>query len=352
MTGCKAMAVSPTPKPTPENSLLHSPPPGAARLTKPVNPARAGIDALFPTDPPLPLGVAYSGGADSTALLLAANERWPGQVHAFHVHHGLQAAADDFVRVSESLCSQAGLPLHVIAADARHAPGESPEDAARRARYAALAASAAARGMRGLLLGQHADDQVETMLLALSRGAGLPGLSAMPAQFERGGMAFYRPLLQIPCAVLREWLVRQPIEFVDDPTNTDERYTRNRIRARLLPALAQAFPQFRATFARSARHAAQAQAVLLEVAAQDLAAVGSPPVIRALQGLSPARQANLLRHWLLQQQATPSAAQLEQLLHQVAACTTRGHRIHLKVATGHVTRQGGSLHYAAAPAGG
>lgn len=330
---------------------MHSPPPGAARLKKPVNPARAGIDAFFPADPLLPLGVAYSGGADSTALLLAASKRWPGQVEAFHVHHGLQTAADEFVRVCESVCQQLGVVLHVIRANARHAPGESPEDAARRARYAALAASAAARGMRGLLLGQHADDQVETLLLALSRGAGLPGLSAMPARFERGGMVFYRPLLQIPCAVLRDWLVRQPVEFVDDPTNTDERYTRNRIRARLLPALHQAFPQFRATFARSARHAAQAQAVLVEVATQDLATAGNPPAIKALQALSPARQANLLRHWLLQQQATPSAAQLDQLLHQVAACTTRGHRIHLKVATGHVTRQGASLHYAAAPAG-
>lgn len=345
------MAVSPTPKPTPANNLLRSRPPGAARLEKPVNPASAGIGALFSCDPPLPLGVAYSGGADSTALLLAAAERWPGRVEAFHVHHGLQAAADEFARVCASVCRQSGVPLHVIPANARHAPGESPEDAARRVRYAALATAATARGMHGMLLGQHADDQVETLLLALSRGAGLPGLSAMAARFERGGMAFYRPLLQLPSAVLREWVVRQPFEFVDDPTNADERYTRNRIRARLLPALAQAFPQFRTTFARSARHAAQAQAVLAEVAAQDLAAAGNPPALMALQALSTARQANLLRHWLLQQQATPSAAQLDQLLHQVAACTTRGHRIHLKVAGGHVTRQGGFLRYDAAPTG-
>ena len=343
------MAASPTPKPTPAHSLLHSPPPGAARLKKSVNPARAGIDALFSSDPLLPLGVAYSGGADSTALLLAASERWPGQVEAFHIHHGLQAAADEFVRVCELVCQQLGVVLRVIPADARHVSGESPEDAARRARYAVLAASAARRGMHGLLLGQHADDQVETLLLALSRGAGLPGLSAMPARFERSGMVFYRPLLQLPSAVLRDWLVRQPIEFVDDPTNTDERYTRNRIRARLLPALAQAFPQFRATFARSSRHAAQAQAVLVEVAAQDLAAAGNPPAIKVLQGFSPARQANLLRHWLGLQHATPSAAQLEQLLRQIVACTTRGHRIHLKVAAGHVTRQGVSLHYEAGP---
>lgn len=345
------MAVLPTPKLTPANSLLPLQPPGADSRKTSVNPALAGIDSLFPADPLLPLGVAYSGGADSTALLLAASERWPGQVEAFHVHHGLQAAADNFVQVCESVCKQARLPLHVIRTNARHAHGESPEDAARRARYVALAASAAARGMHGLLLGQHADDQVETLLLALSRGAGLPGLSAMPVQFERGGMVFYRPLLQLPSAVLRDWLGQQSMAFVDDPTNTDERYTRNRIRARLLPALAQAFPQFRVTFARSARHAAQAQTILAEVAVQDLATVGNPPAITALQGLSLARQANLMRYWLLLQQATPSAAQLDQLLHQVAVCTTRGHRIHLKVATGHVTRQGHSLHYAATPTG-
>ena len=322
---------------------------GADSSVNPVNPALTGLHSLFQALTPLPLGVAYSGGADSTALLLAAAGRWPGQVQAIHIHHGLQAAADDFVRVCESVCAKAGVPLHVVQIDARHSAGESPEDAARRARYAALAAAALAQGMEGVLLGQHADDQVETLLLALSRGAGLPGLSAMPVQFERGGVMFYRPLLQTPSAVLRQWLVQQQIPFVDDPSNTDERYTRNRIRARLLPVLAQVFPQFRATFARSARHAAQAQAVLIEVAAQDLVAIGTPPAIKALQALSAPRQANVLRHWLLLQHATPSAAQLAQLLHQIAACSTRGHQIHLKVAEGHVTRLGLHLHFTAAP---
>jgi tRNA(Ile)-lysidine synthase len=347
MTGCKAMAALPTPKLTSVNKTRPQPM-GANSSVNPVNPALTGIDSLFPALAPLPLGVAYSGGADSTALLLAAAGCWPGQVQALHIHHGLQAAADDFVRVCTAVCTKVGVPLHVVQVDARHASGESPEDAARRARYAALAAATLAQGLKGVLLGQHADDQVETLLLALSRGAGLPGLSAMPARFERGGVMFYRPLLQTPAASLREWLVQQQIPFVDDPTNLDERYTRNRIRARLLPALTQAFPQFRTTFARSARHAAQAQAVLLEVAAQDLAAVGMPPVIKALQSLSAPRQANMLRHWLLLQHATPSAAQLDQLLHQVAACTTRGHQIHLKVATGHVTRLGDKLHYTTA----
>ncbi len=354
MNACKAMADSPTPKLTPANKPSVAAPavprPAPEDVLQAVNPALAGISSPFFDALAGPLGVAYSGGADSTALLLAAAQRWPGQVHALHIHHGLQAAADDFVRVCESVCADAKVPLHVVAVNAGHVSGESPEEAARRARYAALALAAKAHGLCGVLLGQHADDQVETLLLALSRGAGLPGLSAMPAEFERGGVMFYRPLLQIPARSLREWLVQQKLAFVDDPSNIDERYTRNRIRARVLPALAQAFPQFRETFARSARHAAQAHDLLLEVARQDLAAIGAPPPIKSLQALSQPRQANVLRYWLLQHQATPSAAQLDQLLLQIAACTTRGHHIHIKVACGHVTRLGGVLHYTAAAA--
>ncbi|MBI2728965.1 MAG: tRNA lysidine(34) synthetase TilS [Polaromonas sp.] len=336
------MAASPTPKPT--RNKLPAPP----AINVPVNPAAAALSlgVRIPTFPPNSSGlaVAYSGGADSTALLLAAAAHWPGQVHAIHIHHGLQAAADDFVRVCEAVCAGINVPLHVVRVDASAATGESPEDAARKARYKALAAKALRLGVSGVLLGQHADDQVETLLLALSRGAGLPGLSGMGPQFEREGMQFYRPLLETSAAELRAWLVQQKIPFVDDPTNTDERYTRNMIRARLLPALDGAFPQFRETYARSARHAAQAHELLVEVAAEDLVKVGSPPAIKSLQALSKNRQANVLRYWLLGVHgATPSAAQLEQLLSQIAACTTRGHQIDIKVATGHVTRIGAVL---------
>lgn len=312
-------------------------------------------DALRVFSPQLPVAVAYSGGADSTALLLGCADKWPGQVRAVHVHHGLQAAADQFASHCEAVCAQLHVPLRVVRVMARHAPGDSPEDAARKARYEAFRALAheawAQQAIKSIALAQHADDQVETILLALSRGAGLPGLSAMPAHWQRDGLDYHRPLLQVPAPEIRAWLARRGAAFIEDPSNTDERFTRNRIRARLLPALAQAFPQFRETFARSARHAAQAQAVLLEVAREDLQLLGSPPEIRALQLLSGPRQANALRHWLLDaHQATPSAAQLDQLLAQVAACTTRGHRIHLKVAHGHVTRAGAHLHYSAAPA--
>ena len=124
----------------------------------------------------------------------------------------------------------------------------------------------------------------------------------------------------------------------------DERYTRNRIRAQLLPALQATFPAFRETFARSAANAAQVDGLLQEIAQQDLAGVGTPPQITALQGLSRARQANVLRHWLRSaHHTTPAAAQLGELLDQLAACTTRGHRIHIKVGRGFVVRAGQHL---------
>lgn len=323
------MAASPTPRPTPAEAAD--------------DPLLAPLKAL---DPPLPLGVAYSGGADSSALLRAAALCWPGQVQAIHVHHGLQAAADAFTEHCRRTCDELGVALRVRHVDARHRAGESPEDAARVARYRALAGAAREAGLSCVLLAQHADDQAETLLLALSRGAGLPGLAAMPARFERHGMAFLRPWLQLPGARLRAWLGGQGAGFVDDPSNADTGYTRNRIRHQLLPALEQAFPSFRDTFARSARHAAQAQALLDEVAADDLAAMGDEPVITRLQGLSRARQANLLRHWLRSRHGTTaSAAQMEELLDQVADCTTRGHRLRIKAGAGFAVRDGAVLRF-------
>lgn len=308
-------------------------------------------EAIAAFAPTLPLAVAFSGGADSTALLAACALRWPGQVCAFHVNHGLQAAAAEFERHCAALCERVAVPLYVLRVDARHASGDSPEDAARRARYGALASlvsTAAERGdvVASLALGHHADDQVETLLLALSRGAGLRGLSAMPASAVRHGVPMHRPLLQVGASDIRAWLTRRGLPWIDDPTNTDSRYTRNRIRAVVLPALEQAFPQFRTTFGRSAAHVAQGQELLDELAAQDLDAVGVPPRIAGLQALSPARQGNLLRYWLARHHAcAPSTAQLEEVLRQIAACRTRGNGISLKVAGGWLERVGDILRW-------
>jgi tRNA(Ile)-lysidine synthase len=165
----------------------------------------------------------------------------------------------------------------------------------------------------------------------------------MPSRLVRDGVTYHRPWLQASGAGLRDTLRRLGQPWVEDPTNQDVRYTRNRIRAQLLPVIEAAFPAFRDTFARSAAHAAQAQEILQEVAELDVQAVGDPPQITALQGLSVARQSNVLRHWLVQQKQPASTAQLHALLAQVKACTTRGHQINIKVGRGFVRRDGAVL---------
>ncbi len=323
-----------------------------------------------------PILVAYSGGADSTALLLMALDAAPGKVSAVHVHHGLQAAADDFAAHCEAFCSGRGVPITVLKVNAKAATGQSPEDAARKARYTAIseyvlkknspvagieyAQSAIELGVDvpTVLLAQHADDQVETLLLALSRGAGVDGLAGMAARFERYGVQWARPFLEpkhfMGSQQIRAWLAQRGLSarepgsanlgqgWVEDPTNQAQDFTRNRIRAQLLPALAQVFPQYRETFARSARNMAQAGELLAQSAMDLVAIVGIPPQIKAMQALPRMQQANYLRYWLkTQHSAMGSEAQINELLDQIAACTTRGHQIRIKVAQGFVVREKG-----------
>jgi tRNA(Ile)-lysidine synthase len=332
----------------------------------------------------VPLVVAYSGGADSTALLLMTLDATPRQykhlVKAVHVHHGLQDAADDFAAHAQTFCAARDVPLTVLRVKAHAANGQSPEDAARRARYAAiseyvlkpnraLADTQRAQGATEsianqpmVLLAQHADDQVETLLLALSRGAGVDGLAGMAAQFERYGVQWARPFLSeslfMGAGQIRAWLAERGLKargpgsanlgqgWVEDPTNQSMQYTRNRIRAQLLPVLCEVFPRYRETFARSARNMAQASELLAQLATDLIAIVGQPPQIKALQSLPPASQTNYLRHWLKRQHHTMgSEAQMNELLSQIAACTTRGHKIRIKLGSGFVLRDGDVLRF-------
>ena len=241
------------------------------------------------------------------------------------------------------------MPLRIQAVQAFHSPGQSPEDAARIARYQGLLALAEGSEQQphlpSIALAQHADDQIETLLLALSRGAGVAGLSAMPMSWSRAGIAFCRPLLHVAGVTIRDWIADEQIACIQDPSNADERFTRNRIRARVMPVLQAAFPQLLDTWSRSAAHAAEAQNLLDEIARDDLDQIlrvhDHLPLIKALQTLSLQRQANALRHWLKTAYGViPSTAQLHELQRQIAACTTRGHRLHIKVGAGFLKRSG------------
>lgn len=313
------------------------------------------------------LAVAFSGGADSTALLLGAlrlclqginatparfERPFPHRIVALHVHHGLQASADAFASHCTGLCQSlqktiippikletAVLPVQVVCAQ-----GESVEAQARQARYRALAQAAQTAGARAVLLGHHAGDQAESVLLALSRGSGMAGWAGMAANFVRHGMRFARPLLHLEQKTLKQWLQTHQIPWVDDPSNTDQRFTRNCLRHTALPLLEEHLPGFGHSLVRSARLAAQADALLQDLAQMDLQQVGNPPQIARVRQLPALRQANVLRHWLKQEYAAiGSESQLLALQRVLAACTTRGHRIHIKVGGGFVEHNGSEL---------
>ena len=245
------------------------------------------------------LCVAFSGGADSTALLAAAaalRSRHRLTLRALHVDHALQPAAPAMARAARATARRLAVPCRVIAAPVTVARGESPEAAARTVRYAALQAQLAPG--EWLLLAQHQDDQVEALLLQLLRGAGVAGLAAMPA---RAG-PLLRPLLEVPRTELLAYLRRRSLPWTDDPSNADERFARNFLRRRVLPTLRERWPGIGAAVARSAALAAEARGLLACRAEEQLrdAHVGPSLAVSALRRMPAADRNNALRYWLEQ----------------------------------------------------
>ncbi|WP_212801941.1 tRNA lysidine(34) synthetase TilS [Pseudomonas sp. St290] len=252
--------------------------------------------------------IAFSGGLDSTVLLhllasLAKNQTLP-PLSAIHIHHGLQAVADAWPDHCRSVCNALGVPLEVVSVQVQ--PGASIERAARDARYGAFVA--ALRSNEVLLTAQHRDDQAETLLFRLLRGAGVRGLAAMPRQRPLGQGCLLRPLLDVSRAELEAYATQQGLSWIEDPSNDDHRYARNYLRQRVFPVLAEQWPQASATLARSAAHMGEAQGLLDDLARIDLAQAAPPDAfdwlglqslaLAPLRALSPARQRNALSHWL------------------------------------------------------
>lgn len=222
---------------------------------------------------PLRCAVAWSGGLDSTVLLhlmLALRRAHPRrlQVRAVHVDHHLQEAAAQFRAHCVRWARRWRVPLAVLDAEVRLGRGASLEEAAREARQRCWRATL--RQDEWLLLAQHADDQVETTLLALLRGAGPAGLAAMPQVATLGAGKVVRPLLMQPRAALRDYARLHQLPHVEDPTNDELRFDRNFLRAEVVPRLRQRWPGITTAVPRSARHCAAAAAVLARDAAHDL----------------------------------------------------------------------------------
>ena len=265
------------------------------------------------------VAVAYSAGRDSSALLHAAVSAAAGQgghVVALHVHHGLSANADAWAAHAEAQCRQwagDGLPLSFVCQRlaGRPARGESVEAWAREARYRALRDMALASGTRVVVLAHHRRDQAETLLLQALRGGGLAGLSAMSRSIEREGITWVRPWLDRSRADIDRYVSEHGLAYVDDDSNGDPRFARNRLRLQVWPALVEAFPQAEASLAMAAGWAQEAAQCLAELAEQDLAVVEGPSGLRVpvWSGLGPARRSNVLRAWLKAQtgQAAPAS---------------------------------------------
>lgn len=292
----------------------------------------AGSATLGDPAPRRVIAVACSGGRDSTALLHAtasAARSFGVRVVALHIHHGLSAHADAWLaQLREQVTEWAaqGLPVefvHERLTDAP-APGDSTEAWARAGRYEALQRLALAAGADLLLLAHHRRDQAETFLLQALRGAGVAGLSSMPRAQWRDGVCWARPWLDHPREAIEAYVHEHKLSFVDDNSNGDPRFARNRLRQTLWPALMAQGAGAETALARAAGWAQEAAELQREVAEDDLAqwADASGLAQAMLTSLSPARATNALRAWLhrVSGRAAP-ATLIRRLLDEAPAAT-------------------------------
>lgn len=253
--------------------------------------------------------LALSGGVDSVVLLHLLQPlrvKLGFALAAMHVNHQISPQAAGWADFCSDLCAQYDIPLSVKKVHVARRSKFGLEAAARAARYQAFAEL----DCDVLLLAHHLDDQVETLLQNLLRGSGLAGAAGMPEtrlQGDETGMLLARPLIEVPRATLLAYARQHDLSWVEDESNTDTAFTRNFLRHEVLPVVERRFPAYRETMARAARHFAEADTLLDELAALDLAQLlhAEKLHLAALAQLSPARAMNALRVYL-QQQGVPA----------------------------------------------
>ncbi len=249
--------------------------------------------------------IAYSGGLDSHVLLHAIHSvrsDLDADIYALHVNHGLNKEAHKWAKHCELICKHFDIDLVQLKIEETCPKGESLEAWARNKRYALIATKVANGGV--LLTAHHRDDQAETLLLQMMRGAGITGLAAMPSLINRDGMTHLRPLLNVSRKQLQDYAETHRLSWIQDSSNEDLGFDRNYYRHEILPRLQQRWPNVTETLSRAAKHQAEAMMLLEEFADLDLDAckglsndrLNLEQVLR----LSSARQSNLIRHWLRQ----------------------------------------------------
>jgi len=275
------------------------------------------------------LYIAYSGGVDSHVLLhcCASILQLKDRLTAVYVHHGLQAEAESWAKHCEKTAKDLGVEFLTLRVNANAAPGESPEEAARNARYAAL--KSLIKADDALLLAQHREDQLETVLLQLFRGSGLRGLSGMPERTVFGAGVMLRPLLNTPKQAISDYAHAHQLSWVEDPSNQSNDYDRNFLRNAVVPLLKQRWSAIDKTVARSAKHCADAQVLVDEVADELFGAVFNPAdktlSISRLSEHHSHPQQLIVRHWFRHRGLKmPAQAKVERILNEVVAAA--GHR--------------------------
>jgi len=284
----------------------------------------ARIEQILPAQNSGRWCVAFSGGLDSSVLLHALAVALPPdsrqRLRAIYVDHQLQPQSGAWHLHCEQVCRTLGLAYQQIVVTVRIEPGASVEAAARTARYAALREALVPEEV--LLTAHHADDQLETVLLALLRGSGIKGLAAMPA-IQRFGAGWHaRPLLGQTRAVLEHWALAEGLAWITDPSNQALDFDRNFLRSRVIPRLRTRWPAAAHSASRTALHAAEADQLLQQVAQADArdALVESCLKVSALAALSGPRRRNLLRYWLRASGASmPSTRKLASMEHDMLA---------------------------------
>lgn len=315
---------------------------GSADMACAVDQALAALPAR-----PSRIAVGLSGGADSAMLAVHAAlyaRRHGLDVHCFHIHHGLQASADRWQAHAHDLAHMLGLSCHSLTVAVDLDDGSGIESAARDARYQAYGQLAALTGVEHILLAHHRNDQAETVLLRLLRGAGPTGLAAMAPVSRRGGLTYLRPWLDIERAsILDQARAFHEISgwaAVQDPTNADDKYTRAAVRERLAPELDQRWPGWQGALARHARQGAEIKEILDEVARQDFEGLAPGAnkkdfSLAAWRLLSGPRQALVLRYWLAELgQRMPTDARLQDLMRQMRDLHALGHDRQMRVKHG------------------
>lgn len=299
-----------------------------------LGPLQAALCTIDATD----IAIGVSGGADSAMLLVAAATIAAQQkktIHAIHVHHGLQATADAWAMHTAELAQQVGVAFHYLPVQVATDTGKGVEAAARQARYIAFENWAANHHCHHILLAHHRDDQAETMLLRLLRGAGVQGMAGMAAHIRRGSLQLYRPWLDVGRERILQAAAAYEVQTgwgpVQDPTNRDEKYTRAAVRTMLTPVLNRRWPQWQGNLLRHARVMAESTLLLQDLGDMDLQHCrltedGLAFSLARWRELPPHRQANVLRQWLRRLHiAMPTEARLNQWLRQLRQVHALGH---------------------------